>query len=212
MRKRTMANRNNVNTQAAANDDDDDIDDLPSEISGDETKPSTDARANGEMVTGGLSVEELDERGFNDDRDEAERLKLDAPPGDWFKRERWEFEKRVYANDSMPDDLDPSGRTFFIFKGTPESRVANGGMVYEPAMYLRVSPDIRYKQDKPDQVDMAYKLFLRCKDLYLDIKGERATARKLIDFLSEDEYTVRTMKGDNSPIIVDVKKTVQRRR
>jgi hypothetical protein len=207
-----MANRNNVNTQAAVSDDDD-IDDLPSEISGDDTQSkNTDARANGEMVTGGLSLDELDERGFNDNRDEMERTKLDAPPGDWFKKERWEFEKRVYANDSMPDDLDPSGRTFFTFKGLPESRVANGGMVYEPNMYLRISPDIRYKADKPDQVDMAYKLFLRCKDLYLDMKGEKPTARKLIAFLEEDEYTVRTMKGDNSPIIVDVKKTVQRKR
>lgn len=208
-----MANRNNVNTKVS--EDNDDIDDLPTEIT-DEQVPqgnrSTNSSANGEMVVGGLGLDTWDEKGFNDDRDEIERTKLDAPPGDWFKKERWEFEERVYANDTMPDDLNPAGRTFFTFKGEPESRVANGGMVYTPNMYLRISPDIRYKLDKPDVVDMAYKLFLRAKDLFLDVKGEKATPRKLIMFLSEDEYTVRTMRGDNSPIIVDVKKTVQRRR
>ncbi len=207
-----MANRNNVNPKGS--EENDDIDDLPSEITSEETSRNTDARANGQTTTSGMSLDELDERGFNDERDEETRLKLITPGGDWLKKERWEFEQRVFANDSMPDDLDPAGRTFFIFKGPAEPRVANGGHVYTPDMFFRISPDIRYKPDNPDQLDMPHKLFMRAKDLFLEVRGERATPRKLIDFLENEEYTVNTMPGNSggSPYITDVKKTGPRKR
>ena len=209
-----MANRNNVNTKPS--EDNDDLDDLPTEIT-DEQIPvgnkSTNSAANGQMVTGGLSLDELDEKGFNEERDEETRAKLNTPGGDWLKKDRWPFEGRVYANDSMPDDLDPSGRTFFTFRGESETRVV-GGRVYTPIMYLRISPDIRYKPDNPDQIDMPHKLFMRAKDLFLEMKGERATPRKLIDFLENEEYTVNTMPGNGggSPYITDIKKMTQRKR
>jgi hypothetical protein len=210
-----MANRNNANITPNTPDDNDNIDDIADELNdNDTTHPaSTDSRANGEMVTGGLSLDELDARGFNDERDEQTRLTLNTPGGDWIKKERWEFEQRVYANDCMPDDIDPSGRTFFIFKGPAETRVV-GGHAYTPNMFLRMSPDIRWKPDAPDTIDMAHKLFMRARDLYLEVRGEKSTPRKLIAFLESEEYAVNTMPGNGggSPYITDVKKIFVRKR
>lgn len=211
-----MANRNNVNTTTnTPSEDNDDIDDIADELNDGNTPetPSTDSRANGNMMASGLSLDQLDEKGFNEERDEQTRLTLNTPGGDWIKRDRWECEVRVRENDCMPDDLDPSGRTFFLLSGEPETRVV-GGHAYTPKMFMRISPDIRWKPDAPDTIDMAHKLFMRAKDLYLDVKRERATPRKLIAFLESDEYAVNTMPGNGggSPYITDVKKIFVRKR
>lgn len=204
-----MANRNNVNTKTASEDNDDDI---PNEVVSNMATPSyTSNTANGNVsTTGGMSLEELDEKGMNETRDEELRAALDPPAGDWLKTERVEkWEKRVYANDNAPDDLDPAGRTIFSYEVKVMSRTM-GQHTYTPKLFLRVSPDARFKADKPEEVDMATKLWLRAKDLYFAVKEERPTIRKLVYFLAEDDYTLRTMKGDSNPVVVDVKRTVVR--
>lgn len=203
-----MANRRNVK------DVDVDVDDIPDELDELSNSGVTNSRVNGETVTSkGLSLDELEEKGFDEARDAETYAKLNTPGGDWVKRDRWDFEQRVYANDTMPGDLDPSGRLYFIFKGVAEPRVV-GGNVYTPNQSLRISPDIRFKPDNPDQIDMPHKLYMRAKDLYLSVRGEKCTPRKLVAFLEEEEYVVNTMPGNSggSPYITDIKPIPQRKR
>lgn len=149
---------------------------------------------------------------FDQAQDEQERKKLDAPTGDWQKEDRWEFELYIRTEDSQPGDKNPAGRTYFNFKGKPHSREAND-LVYEPTLFLRMSPDRRYKEDKPQEVDMAHKLYLLAKDVYLELKEEAATdPRKFVTMLIEDSYVVRTMNGDGGPIVVAIKSGRRRNR
>jgi len=177
-----MANRNNVNPKGS--EDNDDIDDIPEEMDDSATKPAyTSASSNGNTsIVGGMSLEELDEKGMDEARDERLRAAIDPPAGDWFKSGRCEFEKRVYSNDNAPDDVDPAGRTIFSFTVEVESRTV-GEHVYTPKLFLRCSPDARFKADDPTKIDMATKLWLRAKDLYFAVKEERPTIRKLVYFL-----------------------------
>lgn len=164
-----------------------------------------------QIVDGTLSLDQLNDLSFDDGRDEVERAKINPPTGDWEKEDRWKFEKRVNAADSVHGDIDPSGRTFLNIVGKPKQREANG-ISYEPTLFLRISPDIRYKQDKPNEVDMAYKLFLRAKDMYTEMHSEKPTKLgQLITMLEEDNYVLRTMNGDNGAVVVDVKMKRSRR-
>ena len=156
-------------------------------------------------VTGMLSDSDVDEMGFNDEQDEAERAKLNPPTGDWEKTDSWKSEKRVQVGNCMPNDLDDAGRTSFNVMGKPKPR-QQAGLEYEPVLFLRISPDLRYKEDKPTDVDMAYKLFLKAKDVYIALNGEKPkNMRQLRVMLEEENYIVRTMNGDNGPIVVDIK-------
>ena len=162
-------------------------------------------------VTGVLSDSDVDTIGFNDEQDEAERAKLNPPTGDWEKTDGWRFEKRVQAGNCMPNDLDSVGRTTFNIVGKPKPRQALG-LEYEPVLFIRISPDLRYKEDKPADVDLAYKLFLKAKDVYIALNSEKPkNLRQLRVMLEEDNYVVRTMNGDNGPIVVDIKAKRERR-
>lgn len=177
---------------------------VPSEYIADEQNGSS---------SGTLSLDDLGNIGFNDTQDEAERAKLNPPTGDWEKDDRWEFKKTVNNNDSITGDIDPTGRTYLSFAGKPIARQANG-IEYQPMMFIRLSPDRRYKVDKPTDVDMAYKLFLKAKDIYLELKAEKPTKLlNLVTMITEDNIILRTMNGDNGPIVVDIKakKTVAAR-
>jgi hypothetical protein len=182
-------------------------DDMPAEFADDPTVvvPFTPAAtASGSSYnSGSMSLEEMDAKGFNDQRDELERAKMNPPTGDWKKETSWDFSKNVNSNDQAPGDLDPEGRTFFNFNGKPEPREANG-LQYEPSLRLRISPDRRTKADKPE-IDTAYKLYLKAKDIYLEKYSEKGTYSKLCHFLSHDAFVLRTMQGDNGPIVVDLK-------
>jgi hypothetical protein len=194
--------------------DSDDIDDIPDELGDEQGTTTTAANTGGSASnTAGMSIEEFNALGFNDERDEHERLKLwDAPTGDWEKTDRWKVEKRVYEGDCLPGDIDPMGRTVLNVTGKPKGRVANG-IEYTPQLFLRISPDIRYKQDKPDEVDNSYKLFLQSKDTYLAINKEKVrTLGQLVAMLEEDNYIVRTMNGDTGPVSVGVKPRMEQRR
>ena len=161
-----------------------------------------------------LSLDALSEMSFNDSRDEQELAKLNPPTGDWKKSDRWELEEkniRVNLEDTQPGDVDSRGRTTFTFIGKPDSRSAHG-IEYQPVIFLRISPDMRQKRDKPDDVDMAYKLFLKSKELYMTIHGEKPkTFKQLLSMLEEDTYLLRTMNGDSGPVVVDIKVERQKR-
>lgn len=153
----------------------------------------------------GLTLNQLNKVGFNNQQDEAEYAKLNPPVGDWFKEDRWQFSTRLNNNDSSPNDINSIGRTILNFMGKPESRRANG-LEYQPMLFLRVSCDLRYKQDKPTEIDMAYKLFLRAKELYLQLNSEKPQSiGQLVGMLCEESFVLRTMNGDNGPVVVDIK-------
>lgn len=159
----------------------------------------------------GLTLDQLNNIGFNNQQDEAEYAKLNPPVGDWVKEDRWQFSTRLNSNDDSPNDINSSGRTTLNFMGKPESRQANG-LEYQPMLFLRISPDRRYKQDKPTEVDMAYKLFLRAKELYLQLNSETPkNIGQLVNMLCEDSFVLRTMNGDNGPVVVDIKAKRQQR-
>lgn len=159
----------------------------------------------------GLTADQLNEQGFNDEQDEAELKKLNPPTGDWLKENTFDYVKRVNLEDQMVGDIDPSGRTFMTFTGKPEPRTANG-IEYQPMFFVRISPDRRYKQDKPQEVDMAHKLYLKAKELYLSLHAEKPrNFGQLITMLCEDNYVIRSMNGDNGAIAVDIKPKRQQR-
>ena len=205
-----MASRSNVNTPVV--DTDNDIDDLPPELGEESNASMPVSNGSSSSSSAGMSMEDLTGLGFNDKQDEHERAKLDAPTGDWEKADRWKIEKRVYEGDCLLGDIDPVGRTVLTVSGKPKPRTANS-IEYEPMLFVRISPDRRYKVDKPNEVDNAYKLFLQSKDVYLALKQERVrNIGQLIAMLVEDTYIVRTMNGDNGPIVVGLKAKVERRR
>jgi hypothetical protein len=166
---------------------------------------------NGTAMNGSLTLEQLNELGFDDERDEAELAKLNPPTGDWMKSDTWELSQNTYTDNNAPGDIDPAGRTVFVITGKPEPRTANG-MEYQPTLRIRISPDKRYKQDEPTKVDGLYKLFLEAKELYLAMKGEKVRKMgQLLKMLCEDSYVARTMKGDNNPVVQLKLKTQMRR-
>lgn len=194
LRDTQMATRSNVTTETP---DDDDIPEIPPAFDG--------SNGSSDTLNEGLTLEELNERGFNDAQDEEELKKLNPPTGDWIKDDRWVVAKRTNTEDSSEGDLDTQGRTIFTFQGKPQARTANG-LEYQPTFFLRVSPDRRFKADKPQEVDMAYKLFLKTKELYISSKGEKPkNIGQLVKMLIEDSYIVRSMNGDSGAIAVDIK-------
>jgi len=200
-----MATRNNAQMTT------DDEFGAPDEIIADDIG-SDNAMSNNSSGT--LSLDQLNEMAFDNSRDEEELAKINPPTGDWKKTDRWLFEDKnikVNSEDCMPDDVSKgNGRTTFNFMGKPDPRNV-AGIEYQPVLFLRISPDVRRKKDKPEEVDMAYKLFLKAKEMYITMHGEKPrTFRQLITMLEEDSYILRTMNGDNGPVVVDIK--VERKR
>ena len=195
LREQRMANRGNA-PKFNLTTDDDDFDtptDTPVQFTADDDSQDI------------PSIDDLNDVGFNDARDEVERAKLDPPKGDWIKDDRWKCEMRTNEGDCEPGDVDPRGRTVLSFSGRCIPREANG-MMYDPMMFFKVSPDWRSKQDEPDKPDMSYKLCLKAKDLFLSLKGEKIKKlTQMKDMLAEDSYVVRTMTGDNGLIVVDIR-------
>lgn len=159
---------------------------------------------NGLAQATGMSLDDLN--GSIDDTElDRDTARLNPPVGDWIKDSAWEFDKRVNQEDQQPGDLDSNGRTFFNIKGKPLPRTANQ-TEYEPTLFFRLSPDKRFKQDDPGKFDSAYRLFLRARELYISINGEKPrTYKALVECLVSDDYTVRTMNGDNGALVVDIK-------
>lgn len=180
--------------KAQFQDDPKDHDEFPEEFTHDEAESTL-----SDDIIETISLDGIDER------DQQEYRKLNPPAGEWLKEEEWQFKKFTNRQDSLPGDLDPQGRTLLTFIGVPRARVVDG-QDYDPVLLLRISPDIRYKQDEPDKVDRAYTLWLQAKEMYLALKGARPKMiGDIIKMLQYDEYTVRTMKGDSGPIILDVR-------
>lgn len=156
---------------------------------------------------GGLTLDDLGSFSTDTNKaDEEEYQKLKPPKGDWQKVEVWKFSHRTNNNDTLPGDIDTSGRTYFNFAGYPLPREANG-VEHKPMLFIRVSPDKRSKQNDPNKNDMAYTLWLKAKnDLYLALYRELPkTYRQVVDMLENDEYIVRTMNGDSGTVVVDIK-------
>lgn len=201
-----MATRSHVQT---ASDDDigiPDLNDTSEEYKPAQAKNNSTANIDQDAsLHGALTSDDFDEMGFDNARDEKERAKIDPPTGDWEKVDLWKTEKRVQPGNCQQGDIDTAGRTSLNCWGKPKERNVNG-MSYEPTLFIRISPDIRYKEEDQTKVDLAYKLFLDVKDTYLSIYGEAPkTMKHLRSMLENDEYLVRTMKGDNGPVTVGVK-------
>lgn len=202
-----MASRNNAKTETPT---DDLIDDLPDEINDEDSHASTTSNGSGYSYSAGLSLEELDAIGIDEERDERERAKIDPPSGNWEKEAKFTYEKRVNTNDRGQGDIDPAGRTMLNFYGKPVSREVNN-IVYEPTLFIRLSPDLRYKADKPTEHDQAYKLWLAAKDLFLSMYARRPKISEIVKMMEQDHYIIRTMKGDSGPITVGIQDADQER-
>ena len=159
-----------------------------------------------ESSTGALPSTDLASMGFNETQDEEERKRLFPPPGDWLKVDEFEFNLQYREDDKQPGDRSPQGRMILSFMGKPEARYNTTGDEFQPVLFLRISSDRRYKVDKPNEVDLAYKMFLRAKDLYLELKEEMPKSiDELVQMLVNENYTIRTMQGDSGPFCLDVK-------
>lgn len=177
----------------------DDIPDTPDEIQADIEQGA------------GLSTDELNAMPIDQAEHDADFKRLNPPTGDWTKENTWVSTKRVNTEDKMPRDRDKGGRTYYTFSGYPEPRVVDG-LEHRPMFFLRVSPDKRFKQDKPQEFDLAYKLWTKAVELYLSVKGETAKViGDVCNVLEEDQYIVRSMNGDSGPIAVDIKPKRQQR-
>lgn len=187
------APRNRQQDVPSVEETDTDIPDIPAEFD--------DASSNGMSA----SLDTLNRVTFDDDRDELEYKKMTPPPGDWEKVERWQVKEYIYTNDTAPGDRNPNGRLVWAITGYPKVRIVNG-LDYCPLLMIRISPDLRFKEGSTTDRDSAYKLFLQCKNLFISLKGRSPKgSEELLPVLAEDAYTVRTMQGDNGPVVVQVK-------
>lgn len=159
-----------------------------------------------EATEGAISSVSLASIGFNDTQDEEERRRLFPPAGDWLKVDEFEFGLQYRDDDQQTGDVSSQGRMILSFMGKPEARYNHAGDEFQPVLFLRMSPDRRYKSDKPSEVDLAYKMFLRSKDLFLEISGEKpGNIDQLVQMMVNDSYTIRTMQGDSGLFSLDVK-------
>jgi hypothetical protein len=190
------------------NDENDNNDDLPPEF--DSSKQASGSNGDGSSDSQGIDIDALNDMDI-DSRKVSDGLnRLNNPKGDWKKSERWEFAKFVDGNDTLPSDIDHSGRTYFSFKGLPEVRTV-GGIDYRPKLYFRISPDHRPHKEDQSKDDMAYRLWLKVNEMYVVMNETKATKyRQVISMLVNDDYVVNTMNGDNGPMITQIK--VERKR
>lgn len=210
-----MATRNNAKPVEPVADTPPTTDELDTIFPPDEINDELEAQhSNGASTfsaTAGLSLDELDERDTNAARDELERAKIDPPKGNWLKTAKWMYEKRVSLNDKQPGDIDPAGRTILNFYGKPEPRTADNGITYDPTLFLRVSPDLRYKMDKPNEHDNSYKLYLLAKELFVSMYARAPKISEIVRMLENAEYILRTFNGDTGPIITGLQDPDQER-
>lgn len=167
----------------------------------------------------------LDESSLDDfdlgqfkERDSHEYQKDNPPGGTWVKEDEWSYKIFVNEQDSRKGDINPQGRTLLIFTGRPKVRVVNN-IDYDPILSFRISPDLRYKDPedadgREDQKDLASRLWTMAKEkMYLEMKGAMPQKlRDITDMLRYDEYEVRSMKGDNGPVVLEVRTKQQQRR
>lgn len=191
-----MATRNNMKPEFK-----DDIDDpaLPPEFTHDDDD--------------NLSLDTITGTEFNRKRMNEDLKRISPPDGTWMKEDRWEnFKRSINVNDSMPDDIDENGRTVYSIYGKPTPRIVDD-TEHQPTLFIRVSPDIRYKKDDTTKFDLAYTMFLKASEVYLAIHGSELTNDTMLKyFLEEDEFALRTMKGDNGLVVTGIQqKRLQRR-
>lgn len=182
----------------------DDLPDIPDELDDDVTGPIAPVSSGNSYNA--LSSEDLENMSFDGlaARDEANRAKIDPPAGDWLKDDRWVFGSRIAEGNCEVGDINPVGRTIFSVMGKPKARQVDG-IDHQPTLFIRVSPDIRYKEDGKT-FDSMHRMWLRVKDLHLALHDAKlSTPKQLKSMLEEDEYVVRTMRGDDGPIVVGVK-------
>lgn len=194
-----MATKPNTNSTLDINEDD--VDAVPEEHI-----------VNNTDNTAALSIDALNDlTPANRQRDELERQKLTPPIGDWIKDTRWTMNAPiVYSGDSEQGDINPAGRTMLSFSGKCQTRTVNS-IEYDPQFYLRISPDKRMSKNNEKVVDMPYKMWLKVEDLYLSLNGAKwTTGKQLFSMLMEDTFVIRTMAGDNNPI-VDIKPQQRKR-
>ena len=174
---------------------------MPEEFNEDDVAPDSTAQPN--FLT--VDAMNSDRVYGNIKQYEEDHQRMNAPVGDWEKNSRWIVTTRIQMNDSQPNDFDSRGRTIYSVMGRPKPRSV-GDIEHAPMLFARISPDRRFKQDKPNEFDNAYKLFNRARELYIALHyKDIASERDFITFLAEDEAVYRTMKGYNGPVVVDIK-------
>jgi len=159
-----------------------------------------------------LTFEDFEGRGFNSGTIVEDLKKLTPPAGDWEKEDTWTAKISVNDNDCMPGDYDPRGRTYATFYGRPKERTTKDHGTHCPFFSMKISPDRRFSQNNPENVDNARKLFAKAWELYIAEYGEEPEDIKVLAaFIAHGEFTVRTSNFDNGPFIIDLKAKRQKR-
>lgn len=143
---------------------------------------------------------------LNQDKYEELRRKVNPPGGDWVKTDEFEVVKFRREGDCQRGDINPEGRTTWVFSGycTPKIDVDNNE--HNPLFKFYASPDERYHPDKPGQLDGSTKNWLKAMELYLAKNGSKSTSpRQIIEFLTQESYTLRTMVGDDGLFVLGIK-------
>ena len=185
--------------------DDVEFDNAPDELDHDNDGPSI-----------ALGFDDLEGLTTDDEREEEERAKMYPPPGDWEKAEPFKMVEPIpiYEEDSQPGDLlEGKGRLMLMFNGQPEPRT-NKGIEFKPTLFIRMSPDLRRSQNKPNEADLAYKLWLQAKEIYEYLHDGETTndVRKIAAMMIEDNYVIRTLNGDSGPFVLNIKPKKERQR
>lgn len=180
-------------------------DDLPTTEGADDQPPEFTGDDDDTTPNVGISEEEFAGVNTDDARDEQTRATLDPPQGDWLKTEKFNFSYEFRAEDSMPGDIKPNGRTLLKFAGNPDPRTVNG-IEYAPRLFLTISPDFRAKQADPRQADLTHQLWIRAKDLFVSVKQRKhKDIAELCKFLQNEEYVIRAAKGTDNLYVVGLK-------
>jgi hypothetical protein len=164
-------------------------------------------------ASGTISLEELNASFQGRSTVESDYKLLNPPQGDWLKEDRWDYDVQTGAfckeGDCKPGDINPKGRIYFTFRGVPKSRMV-GDIEYQPEVSLRVSMDKRLNDpNDPKSMDSAYQRYVECAQTYMAIHGRAMPflPSALIEFVTEDHFTITTWNGDRGPIVTKIKPT-----
>ena len=144
--------------------------------------------------------------------EEEDAKRMYPPRGDWLKVERWEGKVTHFPDDTVPSDKYPENRRLiYNFNGLVEERSDNAGNVFRPKLFMSVSPDKRYQQEKPTEYDNRYKLYRQSYELYLELfERKPENQAQIVEMLEKEEYTITTMRGNDGPFVTAIKSNKRR--
>lgn len=150
-----------------------------------------------------LTMEDLEALDADDESYARTRQGLYPPSGNWAKSEQWSYSSFTRHDDSLPGDINPAGRTFVRVFGKPDERVDRSGAAFQPQLSILVSPDKRMDRNDPSKIDLAHRMFLMVRDLYISLYQEKFKKHsQWAKMLVNDSYIINAWCNNQGEMVV----------